>query len=158
MSYGTSAGVAVLVPRYANGSDFGVSTRPTKTSVETLLAQVSSLLDAMLGQFGFDVPVTDTEAVQILTLFVQEEVAAIIEGINGSGRFGPTTKQPAKSRFQIIGDDINVFLDMTSLGLEALGAARTAVPILFRASGQDGETVEPLFQRKAHGENPSKKW
>ena len=153
--YGSSAGVAAITPRYANGtSDFATSDRPTKTQVETFLTQVSNLLDSILSEVGFTTPVTDTEVVSILTFFVQDEVAAIVEGINGSGRFGPTTKGPGKSRYQAIFEDIQVFVYDQAEGFERMGAARTGqLSVLYRNTDEAGLTPTPLFGRTDFGES-----
>lgn len=152
--YGTSAGVAAITPRYANGSgDFAVTDRPTKAQVETFLTQVSNILDSILADNGFDTPVTDAEVVSILDFFVQDEVAAIAEGINGSGRFGPTTKGPGKSRYTIIMEDIVSFVVEMSEGFERLGAARNQpINLYYRNTDVSGLTPTPLFQRKGFGE------
>lgn len=152
--YGTSAGVSALTPRYANGSgDFAESDRPTKTQVETFLTQVSNLVDSIMSEVGFTTPVTDTEVVSILTFFVQDEVAAIVEGINGSGRFGPTTKGPGKSRYEIIMSDIQSFVYEQAVGFERMGAERTEqINILYRNTDEAGLTPTPLFGRTDFGE------
>lgn len=152
--YGTSAGVAALTPRYANGTaDFATNDRPTKAQVETFLAQMSNLLDAIMADVGFTTPVTDADVISILTMFVQDEVAAIVEGINGSGRFGPTTKAPKKGRYQMIFDDIQAFVYETASGLERMGAARTGeINILYRSTDEAGLTTSPLFARTDFGE------
>ena len=153
--YGTSAGVAALTPRYASElyGDFAAEDRPSRTQVETFLTQVSNLLDVILADARFDTPVTDTEVVSMLTMFVQDEVASIAEGINGSGRFGPTTKGPQKSRYQMILTDIQTFVDETATGLENMGASRTGtLPVLYRGTDESGETPTPIFQRKDFGE------
>jgi len=153
--YGTSAGVAALVPRYANGSgDFNTTDRPTKAQVEGFLTQVSNILDSILAEVGFTTPVTDTEVVSILTFFAQDEVAAIAEGINGSGRFGPTTKGPQKSRYQHIFEDVVAFVYQQAEGFERLGAARTGqISILYRNTDESGLTPTPIFGRTDFGES-----
>lgn len=163
-SYGSAAGVAVLVPRYANGTGtFATGDRPALASVEALIDQVSGLLNSILAQNGFTIPVSNTLAPSVvlaLTIFVNEEVAAIAEGINGSGRFGPTTKQPNKSRFRIILDDIQDFILMNADGFERLGAVRSqsAVGTIgFRDHDQAGDVIVPLFERKAFG-NVVQEW
>ena len=155
MAYGTTAGVAALTPRYANGSgDFDATTRPTAAQVTTFLSQVSNLLDSIMSEYGFDVPVTDAEVVEILTLFTQDEVAAIAEGINGSGRFGPTTKGPGQSRFQLITEDVQAFVESNATGMERMGASRTQqVNILYRNTDEAGLNPTPIFGRRDYGES-----
>lgn len=121
-SYGSTSGVAVLVPRYANGSFvFDGTTRPTITTVESQIDQISGLANSILANAGFITPVSQADAKLALDIFVNEEVAAIVEGINGSGRFGPTTKEPGRSRFVLIMDDLKTFIEANRQGFVNLG-------------------------------------
>ena len=154
-SYGTAAGVAAYVPRYANGSaTFDANTRPKLAQIEAFLDQISSLVNAILASNGFHIPVTQADVQSAITIFVEQEVAAIAEGINGSGRFGPTTKTPNQSRFQIIMDDISAFILEHADGFENLGAERdqpTGTEILTRGVDAAGKESFPIFQREAFG-------
>jgi len=156
-SYGAVSGVAALVPRYAGtGGIFTVSTRPTLAQVERLIDQISAMINSMLSTEGFDIPITQDDVVAVLSSFVEEEVAAICEGINGSGRFGPTTKAPNKSRFLLIQDDIQFFLKSQIPGFERLGAERTYAEtsgIGFRDSDEQGDSTFPIFQRDSFGKD-----
>jgi hypothetical protein len=118
MTYGTIAQVAAFVPRYANSnSEFSTTTRPTAAQVEAWLEQVSGVLDAYAGSKGYSVPITVPDLLQAMTLFTTEEVAAMVEGANGSGRFGPTApNQRAQSRFAIIREDVTNFIDSLLIG------------------------------------------
>jgi len=156
MSYGSTAEVAALVPRYENGSgDFDETTRPTLATVTTLLTQVSAVVDSMLAGLGFAVPVTDADVTPMLALFVDQEVAAICEGINGGGRFGPTAKRGGgKGRFALILEDVQGFLEANAAGLEQSGASRTLTSggqIGYRGTDNSGDSVAPIFQREAFG-------
>lgn len=121
-SYGSTSGVAVLVPRYANASFvFDGTTRPTLTTVESLIDQVSGLANSILSSALFVTPITQADAKLALDIFTNEEVAAIVEGINGSGRFGPTSKEPGQSRFGIIMDDLKAFVQANKQGFVNMG-------------------------------------
>lgn len=154
-SYGTPSGVGALIPRYANGvGTFLTTDRPTLGQVVAFIDQVSSLINGILSQNGFVVPVTQADVVLSLSMFVQEEVAAIAEGINGSGRFGPTAKQPNRSRFKIVMDDVETFILTNSEGFARLGAARSqnaTSGIGYRDTDEAGDSIVPLFERKAFG-------
>jgi hypothetical protein len=154
-SYGSAAGVASYVPRYANGSaTFDTNTRPKLAQIESFIDQISSLVNTILASNGFKVPITQTDVKSAITIFVEQEVAAIAEGINGSGRFGPTTKTPSKSRFQIIMEDISAFILEHADGFENLGAERdqpTGTEILTRGVDAAGKESFPIFQREAFG-------
>jgi hypothetical protein len=160
-SYGTPPGVAALTPRYANGvGTFLTTDRPSLQTVINLLDQVSGLLNSMLAQSGFQTPIVQADVVLALTIFVQEEVASIAEGINGSGRFGPTTKAPKQSRFNLIMEDLQIFITNNADGFETLGAIRShsAIGTIgFRDHDQAGDEIVPLFERKAFG-NTVQEW
>jgi len=121
-SYGSTSGVAELTPRYAtSGVVFDATTRPTISTVEAQINQISGLANSILAQAGFITPVSQADAKLALDIFVNEEVAAIVEGINGSGRFGPTTKEPGRSRFALIMDDLKMFVQGNKQGFINLG-------------------------------------
>lgn len=120
MSYGDAAQVAALVPIHTSPEGlFDSSTRPTLATVTTLLAQVSAILDAALAAEHLTTPVGDIATA--MTFFVNQEVAAIIEGINGAGRFGPTSddQRPARTRFQIIMTDVREFIKTYARGISS---------------------------------------
>jgi len=155
-SYGLATGVASYVPRYANASATfdNTTTRPKLTQIETFIDQISSLVNAILASNGFHTPIAQADVKLAITIFVEQEVAAIAEGINGSGRFGPTTKTPNKSRFQIIMEDISAFILEHADGFENLGAERdqpTGMEILTRGVDAAGKESFPIFQREAFG-------
>ena len=148
-SYGTTGGVSALTPRYAtSGGVFDTTTRPTLATDEAQIDQISGLANSILAQAGFVIPVSQASCKLALDIFVNEEVAAIVEGINGSGRFGPTTKEPGRSRFALIMDDLKAFVTANAGGFENLGAARTSDTL---AIGYSSAEYEPLFTRDQYG-------
>lgn len=159
-SYGTTASIASLVPRYAgSGSDFTTTTKPTLLQVESWIDKISSLLNVILADHGFAVPITQSDAILSCATFVEEEVAGIIEGINGSGRFGPVgasvnsqNRIPSGGRFGLVTTDIQNFVHLNALGFERIGCVRSQAPtdqIAYRDADQQGMSVPPLFERKA---------
>jgi hypothetical protein len=156
-SYGLADDVASLVPRWGNAvGTFDATTRPTLVTVERSINQISGLVNAILSQYGFSIPVTQADVKLTLDLFVDQEVAAIVEGINGSGKFGPTSKQGGgKGRFTVIQDDVQKFIETNAPGFERLGANRPYVPsssILYRDTDLSGDDVPHLFPREGFGE------
>ena len=127
-SYGSTAGVASFTPRYAakysDPLDFDASTKPTVSEVEGWIDQVSGSLNTILADERFSIPVTQADAVRMLDLFVNQEVAALVEGSHNAGRFGPTAKNPRAGRFDLIFKDAEGFVKRMAGGLEAMGAAR----------------------------------
>ncbi len=158
-AYGTSEDVAKLVPRYAasGGTDFDTNTRPTKAHVEALIDQVSAVVNSILSTQGFDIPVAATATIVIasLTFFVSQEVAQVAEGINGSGRFGPTTKNPGNtSIFGEILRDVKRFIEGGAVGFERLGAVRSypaSAGVGYRDTDMQGDPTFPVFQRDSFG-------
>lgn len=155
-TYSSLASIGSLVPRYATRTGtFDDTTRPTVVAVVELMEQVSSIVDSMLAENGFDIPVTNTTVKNSLDLFVAQEVAAIVEGINGSGRFGPTTKTGGKrGRFALLFEDVQNFIEANALGFERAGAARSysiGSEIGYRATDEAGDDIFPIRQRKEFG-------
>ena len=156
-SYGSTDGVAALTPRYANAAKvFDGGTNPTLGNVEKFIDQVSSLLNIMLAREGFVIPVSNADAVLMLSMFVTEEVAQIVEGINGSGRFGPGAKQVGRSRYQLITADVQDFIATNKAGIEAIGATQAAGKsdmgaVGYRDTDESGRATSPIFQRSGFG-------
>jgi len=156
-SYGDTAEIAKLTPVHANTRGvFDPNTRPALSVVESLVDQVSALVNMLLEQLGFSIPVTEATVKLALDFFVNQEVASLAEGINGSGRFGPTAKQPGgKGRFALIMDDVKDFLEATQFGIESLGVTRDDdISVQYSATDESGDAVAPLFQREAFGNKP----
>src|SRR3990167_1652293 len=155
-SYGSAAGVAALVPRYANGSGtFATTDRPTLAQVETFIDSVSGILNSILAEAGFQIPVTDDDVKDGLDFFVNEEVAAIAEGINGSGRLGPTSKAMGKAgHFSLILSDVQEFVSGNAAGFERLGATRAyaaTAGLAYRDTDNSGAETAPIFQVQGFG-------
>jgi hypothetical protein len=154
-SYGSTADVAALVPKWANKAtppDFDTTTRPTLAQVENQVNQLSALVNALLAEAGFAIPVTQADAKLALAYFVEEEAAAIVDGINGSGRFGPSSKaMGAKGRFALLVADVQAFIEMNKAGFERLGAVRAfaaTAGLAFRATDNQGNDVHPMVSRE----------
>jgi len=160
-SYGTAAGVAALTPRWAAGDDFVSATRPTLAQVEAWIDQVSSVVNSFLAESGFSIPVTDTDVINSVIPFIEQEVASIVEGVNGAGRFGPTAKPSGKrGRWALIMDDAETFVKANAAGFERLGATRAqdfTDSVAVRSTDEVGDTINPIFQRKQYG-NAFQNW
>lgn len=153
-SYGTTENVGALVPRYVSGTgDFDESTKPRLEHVENFIDQVSALCNAILAREGFSIPLTNADAVLVMESFVESEVAAIVEGVNGSGRFGPTARKGSGggSRWGIVWKDVAAFVAGFASGLANMGEtkARASLNILTRDVNDAGDEVFPIFQREA---------
>jgi hypothetical protein len=152
MAYGSAAGVISLAPRYASNGAFNTTTRPTAAHVTAWLSQVNSLIDTALAEFGFSVPITDADITPMLDFFVNEEVAALVEGANGSGRFGPTDKKSSGRGRIAIMNEAREWVKANAAGLERMGAARSYSSLSglgFRDTDERGNETHPLIQRDA---------
>lgn len=154
-SYGDTTEVAHLVPMFTDSSTklFTTTTRPTLARVESFVDEVSAIVNAALAQNGFAIPVTQADAVKALSLFVNAEAASLVEGVNGSGRFGPNAKQPG-SRWKLLYTDVQDFIAAVAYGLEAMGATRAnsvTAGLAFREYDNDGKPSFPLFSRSDYG-------
>jgi hypothetical protein len=120
MSYGTAAGVAALAPRYANAAGrFDENTTPKLAHVTDWLTQVSAMLDVALSGYGVETPVTVAAILPMLSGYANAQVAAMVRGVNGQGRFAekPTT---ADEMLLIIGDATAAWVTKNIGGLGAL--------------------------------------
>lgn len=149
-SYGSASEVAAMVPQYASSGFFTASTRPTLTQVETFIDRVSALLNAVLAQQGFEVPVTQADAKLVLDHFVVEEVADLCEAANRAGRFMQDRVRD-RSRFRVVFDDCVSFIESQAEGLESLGTTRDrslTYGLSHWSSDDAGDDIEPVFSRK----------
>lgn len=147
MAYASAAQVAAFVKKYA-GSAFSTSTHPTAVQVGVWLDNVSAILDALLAEQGFDTPITQATAVLALDLFVAQEVAALCEAANSSGRFFSEEARGA-GMFGTIMKDVEDFITVHSEGLEQLGATRDrrlSVGLDYWSESDAGEAMEPVFE------------
>lgn len=161
-TYGAVTDVAAFIPRHASKAmNFDDTTNPTGVQVAKYLDQVSAILNTILGAYGFAIPVTDTDSKRVLDIFANQEVAALVEGINGSGRFGPGLgKGTPKGRWSVMMTDAMEFIEQMALGLERLGATRTYDALSglgYRSTDEAGDTVPPLVQRKTFNDNAYRK-
>ena len=161
-SYGDLEGVGALVPNYSGlESNFEDTTRPTDDFVIKFIDQVSALVNSILARVGFTIPATQDDVRRQCAFFVEQEVASIVEGLNGFGRFGPTTKREGpRGRFALMVEDVEAFIEANAIGFERLGETRSsgqASGIGFRQFDDSGNEIEPLFQREAF-QNMVKDW
>lgn len=155
-SYGTTSEVAALTPRYANAAGaFDASTNPTLLRVEKFIDRVSAVVNSYLAQLGFTIPVSQADAKLMLDNIVVEQVALMVEGVRGSGRYAPGSKAIAsRSMMSVLSEEIRDYLDSVAVGLEDLGATRSKSAlsrISFRGTDEGGNDTFPLFQRDGFG-------
>ena len=155
-SYGSVAEVASLVKKYTTEGSFGASSHPTEAQVEGFIDKVSGLVNVMLAEMGFTVPVSQADAKLALDLFVVEEAAALCEAANSSGRFF-SEKAREIGAFQHIQKDTEAFIAAHAVGFERLGATRgrsATYGLGYWDTDDAGDDIEPIFSRKMMGIEP----
>lgn len=125
-SYGSALGIASRVPRWIDKTTltFDTSTNPTLSQVEAFIDEVSALMNVYLSELNVDIPITQADVKKVMNMFVNDEVASIVLGIHGSGRFAPKAGKSAgtgQSRFVRILKDFQEFIKTNQYGLEKLG-------------------------------------
>ena len=156
-SYGSVAEVGALTPLYATatGTTFDTTTRPTLTQVEKFVDRVSGIVNVLLAEAGFAVPVSNTDAKLALDDFVVMECAGLVEYANGAGPFIAGSEQMrAQTPTRIIMRDAEAFIEAHADGLEALGATRTrgvTYGLGCRTEDADGRAILPMFSRRQMG-------
>jgi len=162
-SYGSTAGIAAITPRRSNGSgDFDGTTNPTEPVLVTWIDQISAEINTLFADEGFDIPIEQADCVLVIDKFVNTTAAAMVEGVNGSGRFGPTTKdkRAGKSRHTLLAESIMNFVEEKARGFEALGATRSRSVIdsvAVKTRDRSGSRIYPIMQRKQFG-NTFENW
>lgn len=162
-SYGDTGEIGVLVPVFSGtNNDFAATTRPTLATVESWVDQVSGAVNSILAENGFAVPISQSDVKLMLDALVNQIVAEYVEGVNGSGKYGPAAmgsdKRHNKGRNAMMMEEVQSFVAINAVGLERLGATRT-YGIMSGAGSREtdasGDTVAPLFQREDYGESRS---
>ena len=160
-SYGTAAGVAAYVGVYTIAGAFTTATQPTLANVEGWIDQVSALLNTALAKRGFNVPLTQADAVLAAKSLVEQLVSDLAQAANSSGRFfSERFLERGVSNWSVIRNDISNWVEEYASGLEELGETRgapNATDIGFRNSDQAGDATAPIFQRKGFG-NTFENW
>ena len=150
-SYGSAVEVAALVRMYTNAGAFDTTTHPTLIQVEKFIDRISAIINALLAEAGFSIPVTQADCVLSLDHFVVEEVADLCEAANRSGRFYmPESQLRGRGRFRVILSDAKVFIEVHAEGFESLGATRSRTltyGLGFRSQDDGGDDIEPVFSR-----------
>ena len=156
-SYGSTDAIGSLCPLYATatGTKFDTSTQPTLAQVEAYVDQISAVVNTLLAEQGFSIPVLQVEAKLALDLFVNQESAHYAEYANGAGPFVPQVGQMRTESPQlIILRDAERFIMEHAGGLELLGATRTrsqTYGLQCRTTDDSGNTLQPPFQLEQMG-------
>jgi hypothetical protein len=154
-AYGAVSDVEALTRVYTNAGRFDGTTIPTRPQVESMIDQVSSLVNISLAAQGFAVPVTQADAKRGIDSIVNQLVSDLPHAANTSGRFfSERALNGGLSVWAQIRKDIDDWVSMSATGLAALGAERVTesqMTVGFRNGNDDGEMVSPLFTRDQYG-------
>ena len=152
-SYGSVAEVEALVKRFTASGSFTTATHPTLAHVEGFIDKVSGLVNVLLTELGFSIPISQADAKLALDLFVVEEAAALCEAANSAGRFF-SEKGGETGTFKSIQEDIEAFIEAHAVGFERLGATRgrsVTYGLDYWDTDDAGDDIEPIFSRKMMG-------
>jgi len=154
-SYGSVAEVAALVGRYTSSGSFSDSTRPTSTQVEKFIDRVSALVNVLLAEQGFAVPVGQADAKLALDDFVVEQAVQLCHAANGAGPYAPGSESlRGQSPMKVIMREAEGFIGEHAVGLEFLGATRTRAAtygLACREEDEAGDELVPPFSREMIG-------
>lgn len=159
-SYGAVADVEALTRIYTNSGVFDTSTIPTKTQVESMIDQVSALVNVSLSAQGFRIPITQSDAKRAIDSLVNQLVSDLAHAANSAGRF--FTERALTGGLSIwaqVRKDIDDWVGTSATGLASLGAARATesrLTIGFRDGDEDGNALDPLFDRNQYGSDYGK--
>lgn len=129
MAYGSEAEVAAIQRRYTNNIGlFDTATNPTFARVTTWLTQVSAALDVQLTARGYSTPITEANLNATMDMFTNDMVSVMVEGVRGSGRYAPGSKEIAASGgfYKMLNEEISTYLDMIIIG-DSVTAGSSAV-------------------------------
>lgn len=154
-SYGSILDVEALTRVYTDSGKFTVSTIPSKAQVESMIDQVSSLVNVSLSAQGFAVPVTQATAKRAIDSLVNQLVSDLAHAANTAGRFfSERSLAGGLSIWAQIRKDIDDWVSQSATGFAALGVARATesqLTIGYRDGDDDGNAIPPLFDRNQYG-------
>src|SRR5262245_7437882 len=148
-AYGSIDEVAGLVGRYTNDGEFDDTTNPKLAQVEKFINRVSAIVNTLLAEEGFVIPISATEPKLVMDEFVIAQVCQLCDAANGAGGFAPGNEEfrHGHTPFQIITGEAASFIGKHANGLEALGAARNKSQLdglACRTTDDSGAAIVPV--------------
>lgn len=147
-SYGSVAEVETLVGRYTADGVFSTATRPTATQVEKFIDRVSAVVNVLLAEAGFAIPVSQADAKLALDDFVVEQAALLCHAANGAGPYAPGSESLRGSPMKVVLREAEAFIGEHAVGLEFLGATRdraSTYGLQCREEDDGGDELVPAF-------------
>jgi len=155
-SYGSVDEVEALTTRYLNSSGaYDATTQPTQTQVEKFLDRVSGILNVLLAEAGFAIPVEQADAKLALDDFSVDMAVQLCHATHGAGPLAPGSEQlrGRLPRAAII-EAAREFISDLADGLEQLGATRDRTitdGLECRTKDESGDDLVPPFHREMIG-------
>lgn len=151
-SYGSVAEVQALTGRYTNAGSYDATTRPTLTQVEKFIDRVSAMLNLLLAEEGFSIPISQADAKLVCDEFVVEQAVQLCHGANGAGPFAPGSETlRSRTAFEIISREASEFVTQHAPGFEFLGATRArnlTYGLQATLTDTSGDDLEKMFTRE----------
>ncbi len=160
-SYGSVAGVAAYVRRLTNSaSTFDATTRPTLIEVEAFLDQCSDTLNGWLAAAGYVIPVSQGDAVRVLSRYANLGAAGHVELAERAGGYDAEDENRRENKFLSMFEAAKDYIASGALG--ALGAATVGDDLPgpldgFAVGGttKSGQHLKPIFTRRFAGNDPT---
>ncbi len=152
-SYGSVAEVEALTPRWTAGGTYTAASRPMLAQVEKFIDRVSGILNVLLAEQGFTIPVSQVDAKLALDQFVVAQTSDLCGYVNSAGRFFQD-KNLGTSPWSAIFKEAEDFISEHADGLGLLGATRVRAGVTGLATlltDDAGNPIEPFFDRKQFG-------
>ena len=142
-SYGTVKEVAALTRHFLDGNaSFSDSTTPTEIDVIAVIDQVSGVLNMALSAVGFDIPITQADAVQACDYFVVQHT--VCELRLAYPHLGIINEEVATSCNLV--EDAHNFAEMNKNAFENLGetiSRASSEGLAFTALNKHSERSDP---------------
>ena len=160
-TYGSVAGVAAYTRRLANSaSTFDTTTRPTLVEVEAFLDQCSDTLNGWLASAGYVIPVTQADAVRVLSRYANLGAEGHVELSQRAGGYDADDENRRENKFLDMFANAETYIQ--SGALAALGAAIVTGSLPAPVSGlrvggrtRTGQALRPAFSRGMFGNDPA---
>jgi hypothetical protein len=117
-----------------------------------MIDRVSGIVNVLLAEAGFSIPVSQADAKLALDDFVINQTVQLVHAANGAGPFAPGSEQLRTSTpMKIIISEATDFILEHAIGFEALGATRSrhlTYGLKCRLEDAAGDDLVPPFHRE----------
>ena len=160
-SYGSVAGVAALVKHLCNSAGtFDDTTAPTLAEVEAFIDQGSDTLNGWLARARYVIPVTQTDAVQVLARYANYYGAGMAELSQRSAGYAADDPNRRENKFFALFDRAEAYIESGALAQLGATVSAAGLPPPFsglRVGGQtaSNQLLRPIFSRTMFGNQPN---